>query len=191
MKKFIVIILLVTPLMCSCLWILKDKYGHGKYIIHNNSSHNVSFVAYYSAVWTDNDSLLPKHFLHNDTINIVANGLITREYSDMGVSYHNELDIIFRRDFLENNDFFCNVYYSNTKEIHFDYIDSIAILFDQSRHIVVVNSLKTPIFFDFNEFWKENRRSEESCHTKKENTYCTFNYFITDEMYEQATPICR
>lgn len=194
MKKFIIIIVLITPLMCSCLWVLMEKYGYGEYIVHNNSSHNVSFVVYYSAaipILSAYDSLVPKHYLHNDTINIIANSLITRKYSHMGVSYHNELEIIFKRDFYKNNDYFCDVYYADTIKLYFEYIDSIAIMFDNSKKIVIENSLQSFIFSDFNEFWKEKGRSDEACHTKKGNSYCTFNYFITDEMYEQATPICR
>lgn len=192
MKKFIIIIVLITPLMCSCLWVLMEKYGYGEYIIHNKSSHNVCFVAYYSAALptlSAYDSLVPKHYLHNDTIEIEANGSIARNYSVMGGKYINELSYIFSRH--ENRDLFSDVYYADSIKINYEYIDSIAIVFDQSRHIVIINSSKSYVFFDFNEFWKENRRSEELCHTKKENTYCTFNYFITDEMYEQAVPICK
>lgn len=192
MKKFIIIIVLITPLMCSCLWVLMEKYGYGEYIIHNNSSHNVSFLAYYSAALPTlsvYDSLVPKHYLHNDTLEIEANGYISRKYSKMGGKYNNELCYLFCRH--ENRDLFSDVYYADSIKIYYEYVDSIAIVFDQSRHIVIVNSTKSYVFFEFNEFWKEKRRSDESCHTKKGNTLCTFSYFITDDMYEQAVPISR
>lgn len=72
------------------------------------------------------------------------------------------------------------------------WLDSVEIIFNNERHISVINNGQNRFIFDkLNQFWEIEGRFYEECTGKRGACDCTFTYFITDEMYEQATPICR
>lgn len=184
----IAIALSIIPLLSGCLWIFGEKTTHIYESIINYTNAEVLFLSYSSKAWivdkndiTDSvvtnqriDTLL---ILPNETYKTYSNG---RSGSFATPDFKNIL--INRRKYNYSDSLYGH-------RLFYCYIDSVEIFFNKQRRIVIMNDEKKYPFTAIDKFWETNRWIESMCIQKKATCKCTFNYLITNEMYEMATPI--
>lgn len=170
MKRIIILVILgISVLLIKCS---PPDYYRG-YNLINQTDKQVVMLLYCSKdlkYQSIRDSSVSIPFV--DSIYILSNEQITaKDYSDGSCG---------TIGFIEFLDKFKKPYW----------LDSVEIVFNNERRISVVNNGQNRFSFDkLNQFWEIEGRFYEECTGKRGACDCTFTYFITDEMYEQAVPI--
>ncbi len=187
--NIIVIALGFSSLLCGCLWIFGEKYTYIYNSIINNTEAEVLFLSHSSKAWLHDvkeiimDSIVTNQRI--DTLIILPNDTY-KTYSDGyggGPTTPDFKDILIDRYKYNHSD---SLY---GKLLFYCYIDSVEIFFNKQRRIVIVNDEKMEQFTALDKFWETNQWIESMCKQKKGICDCVFDYFITDEMYNQAVPI--
>lgn len=186
----IALFIAVIPLISSCLWVFMEKYDYTTDVVVNNTDKDILILKYRSNARPYSDSIPPETipFLPRiDSVILSPNSELYLHSSEYGGGCKSlDFKRIVKNEFQPEE----NILFFDSIHIFYRYIDSVEIIFNNQRRISIVNDNQSWEFTKLNEFWL-NGRSDESCNRKKGCCTCTFIYFITDEMYEQATPICR
>lgn len=177
---------MAIPMLSSCLWIFSEKYAHVTYYIHNNTDKLVSIIAHKSLIIRGADSIrlvtnpsIPK--IDADTvIRIEPNCNYMNHQTRRGGGCGFDFSYLIEGFANENS-------YIDSTLVHYR-IDSLEILFGTDRHLIIIGVGNTEAY---NDFWRINERGYKECSRHKGDCECVFNCYIADEMYEQATPICR
>ena len=178
---YIIYAVLFLPLLCGCLGVFSERYSNASIFIHNNTDKTISMVAHKSMRQIDStysvlDTSVYKSRI-NDTIFVLSAHNNFMEDMNFRGGGCVEFDFELFMDRLFDSDRY-------VESTFIDYtIDSIELVFDSNRRLCIHK--------DFSEFWQTNKCYQKDCNKHKGECSCTFNCYITDEMYEQATPICR
>lgn len=176
--------IVVLLLFSGCLWIFAEKETCATDIIVNKTNNHILIISHKSVGdYNDPNPSMHVDTCYIDTIQIKPNEQHVHKQCDRGYA---EIPKIFDRLLFDSFETDTNgvLIYPN--------IDSVEIIFDNTRRILIKNHERQNRYFrELNEFWDIDGRSDEFCNRKKGLCRCTFTYFITEEMFEQAVPICR
>ena len=185
----IAIAMSIIPLLSACLWIFGEKYTHIYKSIINNTDAEVLFLSHSSKAWLCykngriRDSIVNNKRI--DTLLILPNDTYkTYSYGYGGGPTAPD----FKNILIDRNKY----NYSDSLygyRLNYCDSDSVEIFFNNQRRIVIVNDEKMGQFTALDKFWETNHWIESMCKQKKGICDCVFDYFITDEMYNQAEPI--
>ncbi len=180
-----IIAAIICPIFSSCLWILSEKESYVDDVVENKTDQHVLILGHSSKAVSYSKSLAIPAIPHIDSLSIEPNGQHCLDGYGRGDGC---FEMRFER--LLNDDYRRQYKYNDTVFFYYPYFDSVEIIFDNLRRIVIVNSDSLyGEFKELDEFWNANGRCDGGCNKKKGICKCTFNYFITDEMYNQAEPI--
>lgn len=179
-----IMIVAILPLLCGCLWIFAEKETCATDIIVNKTNNHILIMSHKSVGdYNDPNPSMHVDTCYIDTIQIKPNEQHVHKQCDRGYA---EIPKKFER--LLYDGFVTD----SSGIVIFPSIDSVEIIFDNMRRILIKNyGCHDFCFKELNDFWAIEGRSDEFCNRKKGLCRCTYAYFITNEMYEQAEPIRR